>query len=141
MGHEPSKYATPVSVRGSVGLRPLRGPAGSDVRQPDLGSPPSVSALTGMGAGAGAYVRNNGNGPDQSQGVAVIFTGLAPAASGTLGLRFPIAPAVNQYWTAADWASLTQAIAGNVLTLTWTATRTLNSNERVIVAYQWAVSS
>jgi len=70
-----------------------------------------------------------------------VLTGLAPAASGTLALRFPIAPTAGQYWTAADWASLSPAIAGNVLTLTWNATRTLNSNERVVLAYQWMVST
>jgi hypothetical protein len=118
----------------------LRGPPPAFVRQPDLGSPPAVSAATGLGPGGGAYVRNHGSGADQSQGVVVVQVGTPPAASGTINLLFPIAPAAGQYWTAADWATLTPTIAGNQLQLAWAATRTLVAGERLLLPYQWTVS-
>lgn len=143
MAHEPNAHATPVSVRGAFGLRPLRGPLGADVRQPDLGSPPLVKSIAGFGTtGAGAFVRNSGNGPDQSQGVVTIQVGLNPAAAGTITLTFPAGVSSGKYWYATDWAALTpQAPSGNDQTISWAASRPLLSFERLHLAYQWAVST
>lgn len=121
--------------------RPLRGPPSAYVRQPYLGSPPSVIQVLGFGAGGGASIRNNGSDADQSQGLIVIRCGLNPSASGSIQLFFPIAPVLGQYWGAADWASLgSPSVGGNVLMFPWTATRPLLSNETLLLAYQWAVS-
>jgi hypothetical protein len=121
-------------------FRPLRGPPAASVRQPDLGSPPIVVGVTGFGGSGGAFIRNNGSAADQSQGLVVIHCGINPAASGTIVLNFPIAPGAR-YWLGCDWAALGQSSAGNVLTITWTATRALLPNERFHLAYQWAVST
>jgi hypothetical protein len=110
-------------------------------RQPDLGSPPAVSSVTGFGSGAGAMIGANGSGADQSQGLVLIRCGLSPGSTGTIVLAFPAGVASGQYWLAAAWASLAQAApAGNLLTITWTATEILNSNALLRLAYQWTVS-
>jgi hypothetical protein len=139
MGHEPTQYPKPVSQRGSYALRALRGAVGTDVRQPDLGSPPIVSAVTGFGTGQGAYVRNNGAAADQSQGLVVIQCGINPGASGTVVLVFPNVP--PSMFVAGDWGSFTQGLVTKTLTITWTATRTLLPNERLLLAYQWSQST
>lgn len=129
----------PFSTRGGF-VRSLRSnPAGS-VRQPDLGSPPRVASITGFGTSAGAFIRNHGSEADQSQGLVLIHCGTNLAASGTILLNFPIAPGAL-YWLAADWATLGQSSAGNILTITWTGTRPIRPNERLILAYQWLNST
>jgi hypothetical protein len=135
----PTQYPFPVAQRGSVGLRSLRGPLGSDMRQPDLGGAPNVVSISGFGGG-GAYIRNNGAGADKSQGLVIVQCGLAPAATGTIVLNFGGAVTAANYWAAADWASIALAGGAN-LTLTWTASRMLNPLERLVLAYQWAVST
>lgn len=140
----PTAYPFPFSngggTRHSHATRPLRGPQTAYVRQPYLGSPPAVASLTGFGAGAGAFVRNNGSDADQSQGMVVIRCGLNPTSNGAIGLSFPAGIEAGQYVFLADWALLTQdAPAGDVIVLTAIA-RTLLSNEVLHFAYQWAVS-
>jgi hypothetical protein len=139
MGHEPTQYPKPVPQRGSYALRSLRGAVGTDVRQPDLGAAPIVANVTGFGTGQGAYIRNNGAGADQSQGLVVIQCGINPTGSGTVVLVFPNIPPTM--FVAGDWGSFTQGLASHTLTITWTATRTLNPNERLLLAYQWSIST
>ena len=142
MAHEPNTHPTPVASGGTrqTGYRTLRGALGTDVRQPDLGSCPNVVSVAGFGSAGGAHVRSQGSGADQSQGIVAVQCGLVPASSGSIVLRFPIAPTSGQYWAAADWASLSPSVAGNNLTLAWTATRPILPNERLTLAYQWSVS-
>lgn len=139
----PTSYPFPVSsggLRHFPAVRPLRGPPAAFVRQPDLGEPPRVAALTGFGAGAGAYIRNDGSDADQSQGLIIIRCGLGPTSSGSIGLSFPAGVVAGQYVFLADWASFTPAApAGNVIVIT-AAARALLSNETLLLAYQWAVS-
>jgi len=125
-----------------AGYRTLRGALGTDVRQPDLGGAPKVSSLSGFGTGGGAYIRNNGSGADQSQGLVIIRCGLLPASSGTLVLAFGATISAGQYWAAADWAQpLALSPSGANLTINWTASRPLLSNEMLALAYQWSVST
>lgn len=147
---EPSQYPKPVASGGAplVGYRTLRAalaPAGFDMRQPDLGSPPGVLSVSGFGTGgnmgAGLAAGGHGSGADQSQGVVTIRTGLVSiAGSGTIVLRFPIAPGAGQYLVVGDWASFVPTPAGNNLSIAWTANRTLGPNERLRLSYGWAVS-
>jgi hypothetical protein len=141
MAHEPTQHPNPVAPGGTrmTGYRTLRGALGTDVRQPDLGGAPAVQSIAGFGAGAGAYIRNQGSAADRSQGIVIIKVGLTPAASGSIVLLFPQALGVA-YWAAAEWASVTLTPAGAVLTINWTATRPLLPNETIALAYQWAVS-
>jgi hypothetical protein len=140
----PTQYPFPVApggMRHANATRPLRGPPQAFVRQPDLGFAPSVAQVLGFGAGAGAFIRNNGSDADQSQGLIVVRCGLNPAASGSVMLSFPIAPIAGQYVGLADWATFgSPAIGGNIISFTWTGTRPLLSNEILLMAYQWAVS-
>ena len=140
----PTQYPFPVApggTRHANATRPLRGPPQNFVRQPDLGSPPAVVQVVGFGAGAGAFIRNNGSEADQSQGLVVIRCGINPSASGSVMLSFPIAPQAGQYIALADWASFgNPAIGGQIISFTWTGTRPLLSNEVLLLAYQWAVS-
>ena len=140
----PTQYPFPVApggMRHMNATRPLRGPPQNYVRQPDLGSPPSVVQVVGFGAGAGAFIRNNGSDADQSQGLVVIRCGLNPTGSGSVMLSFPIAPLPGQYVALADWAAFgSPAIGGNIISIPWTGTRPLLSNEVLLAAYQWAVS-
>jgi hypothetical protein len=131
----------PGGLRHANATRPLRGPPTAYVRQPDLGSPPAVSGVTGFGGAAGAFVLNNGSGADQSQGLIAIRCGVDPAASGSIVLAFSVAPPAAGYWLAADWATLTQSEAADVLTIIWTATRPILPNELLTLAYQWSVST
>jgi hypothetical protein len=147
MANEPSQYPFPIASGGmredrGQELRTLSRYLGS-VRQPDLGSPPNVVAVTGFGSGGlmGARVAGSSGQADQSQGLVLIWVGVAGiAGSGTIVLNFPIAPVANQYVAFADWATFTYGTAGNQLTLSWTATRALMPGELLKVAYQWAVS-
>lgn len=133
-GAQPGQAGTP--------LRPLRGPPAAFVRQPDLGSPPRVSVLTGFGAGSGAGILSSGSDADQSQGLVGIRVGLNPLGSGTLGLTFPAGITTGQYVFLADWATGNAAPpSGNNINVTWTATRPLVSGELLLVAYQWAASN
>lgn len=137
----PTQYPSPVAQSGFQSVRPLRGPPAAFVRQPYLGSPPSIAQVIGFGAGAGAFIRNHGSDADQSQGLIVIRCGISPGATGSIQLSFPIAPTLGQYWGAADWASFgSPSVGGNILMFTWTATRPLLSNEVLLAAYQWMVS-
>lgn len=142
MTGEPSAYPKPVASPGGPGYRTLRGSLGTDVRQPDLGGAPKVATISGFGAQAGAYIRAQGTEADRSQGIVVIHGGLVPSASGTVVLEFaPNTPGAGMYVTFADWASFgAQSIAGTRLTLNWTANRVLGANERLRIAYQWAIS-
>lgn len=126
---------------GASNSRPLRGPPVAYTRQPYLGSPPQVVGITGLGAGSGAYVTNNGSDADQSQGLVALRVGLTPAATGTLSLTYPAGIPAFGYFYAADWASVSvTGGGGNNTTLTWTANRPLVSGELLLLAYQWTVS-
>lgn len=139
MANEPTQYPAPTSQRAGFG-RFLRGPG--TVRQPDLGSPASVVNITGFGTGMGAFFRAQGSENDRSQGLAVIACGTSPGSSGTITLNFPAGVTAGQYVFFADWASLApQTPAGNSIAINWTANRALISNERLLLAYQWAVST
>ena len=143
MAHEPTRYASPTSQRGAVGLHALRSSLSADVRQPDLGQPPAVSAITGFGTVmAGASITSNGSAADRSQGLVAIRVGIAPGASGNVTLSFPAGVATGQYVYFADWAALAPQIpaAGNQ-TINWTASRSLIPNENINLAYQWTVST
>jgi hypothetical protein len=138
VGHSPTQYPYPVAQRGAF-LRTLRS---ADVRQPDLGSPPSVVSVSGFGANQGGFIRNSGAGADRSQGLVVIHCGAAPAATGTIVLTFPAGIIAAQYVFLCDFATIVAgAPAGNQITLTWNATRVLAGNERLLLAYQWTVST
>lgn len=140
----PTAYPFPFSngggIRHSNATRPLRGPQSQYVRQPYLGSPPSISAASGLGSGGGASIVNNGSDADQSQGLVAARIGVGPASAGVLVLSFPVASPVGGYWLAADWATLVQSEAADVLTINWTATRPLIPGELVTLAYQWTIS-
>ena len=139
----PTSHPFPVAPGGLEqfpSVRPLRGPPAAFVRQPDLKSPPMVFGLSGFGTSAGAYIRNNGSDADQSQGLVVIRCGLSPAASGVLQLSFPAGVTTGQYVVLGDWATFALTAATPVLQITWTATRSLLSNEVLHAAYQWTVS-
>lgn len=145
MTGEPSQYPNPVFPGGlrsqNTGTRTLRKtwqPL-ADIRQPYLGSPPNVQAITGFGTGSGAMIQNNGSDADQSQGLVAVMMGLAPSNTGTVMLRFPVTPP-TMFFTA-DWASLVVGVVGNVVTLTWTQTApTLTPGRWHYIAYQWATS-
>jgi hypothetical protein len=142
---EPTNRPFPLAPGGApnIGLRSLRqgvGPAGADVRQPDLGGAPKVQTISGLGVEAGAYVRNQGSGADQSQGMVIVRTGAAPSTTGTIVLAFGATVTAAQYWCAAEWASLVLSAAGAALTITWTSTRPLRPFEPIHLAYQWSVS-
>jgi hypothetical protein len=142
MAHEPSQRPFPKATGGLAGAtygRPMRSPG--TLRPPDLGQPPAVVSLSGFGAPAGAYIRNEGSAADQAQGIVVIRAGVIPTGSGTIVLTFPAGVVANQYVFLADWASFAPAIAGAQATLTWTATRPILANERLLLAYQWSNSS
>jgi hypothetical protein len=140
----PTAHPFPVASGGlerANATRPLRGPQSQYTRQPYLGSPPAISAATGFGGGAGAFILNNGSDADQSQGLVAVRVGVGASPSGEIVLAFPVAPTDGQYWFAADWATLApQPVAGNDLALAWVATRTLVAGELVTLAYQWTVS-
>ena len=140
---QPTKYPTAVASGGThaqnTGPRTLRGPLGSDVRQPDLGSPPIVASVTGFGLGSGAFISSSGSGADQSQGVVIIQAGINPTSTGTVVLVFPVIPPTM--FIAGEWCSVTQSLASHTLTITWTATRPILPNERLVLAYQWSVST
>jgi hypothetical protein len=136
---EQSGVATPpIRTAGAAASRLYRA-----VHQPDLGSPPNVVSVSGFGAGGlmGAFVANDAGQADQAQGMVRIWVGAAPAGSGTIVLRFPIAPTAGQYIALSDWATFTYGVAGNNLTINWTATRTLLPGEQLGVSYQWASST
>lgn len=121
--------------------RPLRGPPVAYTRQPYLGSPPQVVTLTGLGTGSGAGIVNQGSDADQSQGLVCLIVGLSPAPSGTFSLFFPVAPVPGQYVIFADWSTpITPTVSVNNLLMSWSATRPLVTGERLLLAYQWAVS-
>lgn len=128
--------------QGTSNARPLRGPPASYVRQPYLGSPPSVQTITGFGSGAGAGVQNNGSDADQSQGVVAIRVGLNPGASGNVALVFPLGITAGQYVFLGDWFSaMSQNIIGNSMVLGWSGSRPFVTGETLLLAYQWAVSN
>jgi hypothetical protein len=140
----PTQYPFPVApggLRSTNATRPLRGPETAFVRQPYLGSPPMVAGLVGFGAGSGAFIRNNGSDADQSQGMVIIRCGLNPLGVGVVQLTFPLGVVTGQYVALADWCSIAYTIASPILQVNWNASRTLNSNEVLHMAYQWAVSS
>jgi hypothetical protein len=128
----------PIRTTGAAASRLYRA-----VHQPDLGSPPNVVSVSGFGAGGlmGAFIGNDAGQADQAQGMVKIWVGAAPAGSGTIVLRFPIAPSAGQYIALSDWATFTYGVAGNNLTINWTATRTLLPGEQLGVSYQWATST
>lgn len=139
----PTAYPFPVAPGGlehQNATRPLRGPQSRYVRQPDLKSPPAVSAASGFGSGGGAMIGNDGGEADQSQGLVLIRVGIGAASSGSIALAFPIAPIAGQYVAFADWAQLGLAEAGSILSIAWTATRPLIPGELLRLAYQWTVS-
>lgn len=111
------------------------------LRQPDLKQPPQAVGPTGLGTGnIGAWIQNEGSDADQSQGLIKLRVGLAPAASGTCPIYFPIAPTGGQYRVLCDWATLTPTVSVNNLLIGWAATRPLVPGETLTIAYQWAVS-
>jgi hypothetical protein len=122
-----------------AGYRTLRGALGTDVRQPDLGSPPIVASVTGFGSGSGAFIASQGSGADQSQGLVIVQAGINPGVSGTVVLVFPVIP--PSMFIAGEWCSVTQSLASHTLTITWTATRAILPNERLALAYQWSIST
>lgn len=141
----PTAYPFPVASGGlehASHVRPLRGPPAAFIRQPYLGLAPAVSAVSGFGTGAGAFIANNGSDADQSQGMVRIRCGLAPTASGSIALAFPGSPLASSYVALADWAAISNpiALAGGLLTIAWTANRPLLPNQTIHLAYQWAVS-
>jgi hypothetical protein len=140
----PTQYPFPVSSGGlafAANVRPLRGPPEAFVRQPYLGSPPSVAGIVGFGPGSGAFIRNNGSDADQSQGLVVIRCGLNPLGSGVVQLSFPIGVVAGQYVALADWINVSSyTIATPLWQVNWSANRTLNPNEVLHLSYQWAVS-
>lgn len=142
MANEPTQHPFPVAPGGLrlTGYRTLRGALGTDVRQPDLGGAPNVVSIAGFGS-AGALILNNGSAADKSQGLVQIRCGPAPTSSGSVVLNFGAPVTAAAYWAAADWATCTLAAAGNNLTITWTANRTLLPFEVLLLAYQWAVST
>lgn len=126
--------------QGASNARPLRGPPVAFVRQPYLGSPPAVSAISGFGTGSGAMIRNNGSDADQSQGLVAVKVGLNPATAAEITLHFPVEPADSQYWFGSDWASAEATYDGNDVSLALTLGRRLVPGEWLLLAYQWAVS-
>jgi hypothetical protein len=120
--------------------RPMRNGPPLMTSTPDIGQPPAVWGLNGFGAGAGAYIRNQGRDADRSQGLVVIRCGLNPAATGVLQLSFPAGIVTGQYVLLADWCTFALVVAAPVLQANWTATRTLGQ-ETLLVAYQWTVST
>lgn len=121
--------------QGASNARPLGEPPQHQVRQPYLGSPPAVSAISGFGTGSGAFILNEGSDADQSQGLVAIRVGLAPAQSGTIELSFPVTPPAMSFF--CDWATI-EASEGD---LTLTFNRPLVTGELLRLAYQWSVSN
>jgi len=113
------------------------------MRQPYLDSVPAVASVTGFGTGSGAGIRNQGSDADQSQGLVMITVGIGAATSGTVGLNFPAAipAAAGGFFVAADWvATITGALAGQVLTISWTAAAAPMPGKPLFIAYQWQTS-
>jgi hypothetical protein len=140
----PSQYPHPIApggLRHFPSTRPLRGPPSAYVRQPYLGSPPNIMGLAGFGAGAGAFIANDGADADQSQGLVIIRCGLNPLNSGAIQINFPAGVVAGQYVGFADWCTFTNVtVASPTLQFAWGATRPLLPNEVLRLAYQWAVS-
>jgi hypothetical protein len=140
----PTQYphaVAPGGLRHFPSTRPLRGPPSAYVRQPYLGSPPSVAGLAGFGSGAGAFIANDGADADQSQGIIVIRCGLNPLGIGAIQLNFSTPLSAGQYVGFADWAVVGPiTLAAPLLQFAWNANRPLLPNEVLRMAYQWAVS-
>jgi hypothetical protein len=120
-------------------VRPMRQYPPATIRPPDLANIPLVVSATGLGSGGGAGVGGNA---DSAWGQLRVFVGLAPSASGTIVLQWPVAPpaAAGGIFCAADWASLV-VTQGNPLTIAWTATQPLVQSFRpLLLAYEWNVS-
>lgn len=95
------------------------------VRPPDQGNAPLVGDVTGLGIGGGAGIGANA---DSSFGNVRLTVGLAPSASGSLTLAWPLAPPPQAAGVAfaADWATVTQAaLAGPSLDLNFMVPGTL----------------
>src|ERR1700722_14591576 len=123
----PTSYPFPVApggLRHNPSVRPLRGPPAAFVRQPYLGSPPAVAGLAGFGAGAGAFIANDGADADQSQGLVVVRCGLNPLNVGAIQLSFSTPVAAGQYVFLADWAGVGLiTLAPPLVQWAWTANR------------------
>jgi hypothetical protein len=127
------------SGQGPANAQPLRG--SPTIRQPYLGSPPSVASVSGFGTGAGGFILNNGSDADRSQGLVAIRVGLNPSNGGSVSLYFPVAPTTGQYVAMAEWSTpLNPVVVGNNLNMTWANARPLIPGELLLLAYQWAVS-
>ena len=97
------------------------------VRPPDQGNAPLVGDVTGLGIGGGAGIGANA---DSSFGNVRFNVGLAPSASGSLTLAWPVAPPPQAAGVAfaADWATVSQAaLAGPSLDLNFMVPGTLPS--------------
>jgi hypothetical protein len=130
-----------IGLNTSQAFHPLRGTPQAYVRQPYLGSPPSVVSIIGFGAGAGGFIANDGADADQSQGIVVIRCGLNPLGVGAIQLNFSTPLATGQYVAFAEWATITNiTVSAPLLQFNWNANRPLLPNEVLRLAYQWAVS-
>lgn len=140
---DPTQYPAPQSDRGAHRSSGLRTAPSMSVRQPYLGSAPQVVSLTNMGgAGAGAGIINNGSDADQTQGLVIITVGPGQSGNPVLTLRFPAGIAGGQYVFFADWCSISPgAPAGGQIALTCTPNRALVGGEKILLAYQWTVST
>lgn len=105
-------------------------------RPPNPGAGPNVVSASGLGSGGGAGAA--GGNSDSAFGHIRLFIGLAPSASGTVVLQWPVTPPVALSWTA-NWATL--VVTGtNPYTVTWTALAALASNSRAALDYQWSAA-
>lgn len=140
---DPTQYPSPQSDRGPLHARSLRTSPQTTVRQPDLGSPPNVVSVTNLGgAGAGAFILNNGSDADKTQGLVALKVGPGQSGNPVVTLRFPAGIAGGQFVFLADWCSISPgAPAGGQIALTCTPNRTLVGGELLLLAYQLTVST
>jgi hypothetical protein len=128
-------------LRDNIGMaRPMRNGPPVMTRPPGPGLAPIVTTATGLGAGGGVGVGGNS---DAGWGHLRVFVGLAPAASGTIVLLWPVTPpaATGGLFFTADWATIVQT-GTNPYTLTWTAILPLVTNKRPLrLAYEWRLST
>jgi hypothetical protein len=126
---------------GDNSMDPMRNAPPVMIAPIGLGGAPMVMGLAGFGAGMGAFIRNQGRDADRAQGLVIIRCGLNPVGTGVLQLNFPQAIVTGQYVVLADWATFSLTVASPTLQANWTATRPLLSQETLVAAYQWTVST
>lgn len=100
-----------------------------------------MGTATGLGAGGGATLAGNS---DAGWGQILIDPGtanLALGATGTVPITFPAGIPPGGYTVSAEFGTITQGTVGNVVTVSWTATRIIGAGETLILAYEWTVAT